>query len=1428
MAQCIQTPQEFVQNAFNPVIAVLTTPKVENVCQKNNLSFVDLVQPFCKLNAEVHLRDPTNQTYPVRNLRLNLVEMNHEAPKQMEARKMLYDVVASTLQNTIDRTRMIETDNYSLQINNSAAWFEAYREWYLKVAPLSEHEFTGHFLASIMVVSADDSEVMMEFARMSQEQHNHQYQNITGKVNQWFLTNPLKYYVLVQDIAEHDQAKTELVFQNMKTTYGANSCHLLRINSRDLQSTSCFHDPQSNLPDPWSQFLSRRPTITTESGEATITTPSPIDDQEIDALSQNSTMVHPLMSQHYQKLSASSIAIEFDDESDSRFPAGQKMTVDLSNLTLNSESDFANEQTTPTTLSGGRKPGSYLLHGVCLSSEDTDRIRLFIQEFSMRSLLPFIEKQMSILNEQVTNRKGLHRSFFSATKKWFGGNKPGPTVGNKASLTSVIYSPDSVELLVRHLADLAFMFQHYELAYQAYHSIKRDFNSDQAWLYYSGALEMAALSVFMQGNPSQRQVPFHYFDTAINTYLNTCKNPVLATRSTLLATECLKYFDRHLEAANYFVRLTSEESDLRSALLLEQAAYCHLNVSSVNVRKYAFYMILAGHRFNKAGQKKHALRCYQQSLQVYQGKQWMLAEDHINLTTGRLNYTLNQLENAIASFYKLLYDGSLQGVDQQMYYVREYLTICSHWLKKSENGSLLPRLPIPVMNAQDSVLVLGETGQVANNDGDDFQIDIDTIEQTWYQLEEATILKATGSVPVTHRPMLQRYCSDTNNTKSPLAIVGEPITLLLPIRNPLNISLMVTDVHLTWNFEISESSEEIDSSQPGAERFVDTKIVPEVAFSGQQVLTVRLSMVPLQTGQLRLRGIAFNLKIQNVMQSNSTDGGANGSFLNENEIEIDNYISVRGSQPFEIKGHRLNSTKEERCGVLYSKDLRLEPLIVPVMPRLTVKCENFQKKLYCGQVCANVFEVFNCGSAAVKRIFIATDTPNVWAFGRPQASPIQLTNDSSYFFANVTDSVENHKGIFEIPLPDGMDVLPPGKHLWLPFWVQGPGKTGSHLLNLLFYYESPPSTPAESQRPRYRLLRLSSKLETTEVISACAIALSGPQPVGKDLHQNVAVAVELSNINSSSSVSDELELLQISCASNRWEIEDLGGSSFQGVKINSKESLKCCFRAVQKHVADDVSSLHFSDISFQSPKIESSKCPCVSFYNSTIVKSKIDEKKDVSNANDSKATMGLILIWKYVDETKLVSVYGQHHIIIDKLNTIYYANPVESVEEKPLVPFVASAEPTSPTVEEKKSTQYLRYYVFSPGDIKHDFSISRACIIPVYLVFYNDTAFEVETEVDANRLQTDSTLTSTRDAGKFAWIGCCRTTLRIKSQETKVVYLQGCFFNHGTYSLDAIGIAAKPCSDNMKLNLIKVSGSAQLQMIWDTSRNHNKPISICR
>lgn len=47
-----KTPQEFIQISFSPQVAVLSSSKVDSIVSRNNLSFVELLQPFTLLDWE--------------------------------------------------------------------------------------------------------------------------------------------------------------------------------------------------------------------------------------------------------------------------------------------------------------------------------------------------------------------------------------------------------------------------------------------------------------------------------------------------------------------------------------------------------------------------------------------------------------------------------------------------------------------------------------------------------------------------------------------------------------------------------------------------------------------------------------------------------------------------------------------------------------------------------------------------------------------------------------------------------------------------------------------------------------------------------------------------------------------------------------------------------------------------------------------------------------------------------------------------------------------------------------------------------------------------------------------------------------------------------------------------------------------------------
>lgn len=152
--------------------------------------------------------------------------------------------------------------------------------------------------------------------------------------------------------------------------------------------------------------------------------------------------------------------------------------------------------------------------GQLLTLTDISKIKTFVEDFCVKSLIPYAERQIRYLNDVLINRSR-SKSLLSATRRWLGGTKP-----QAGSSNSVIYSQEAAELQTRRLGDLSFMFGLYDLAYNSYYTAKNDFKGDQAWLYFAGAQEMAALSLFMQGNSDYQK---RYLESSLHTYLNVCK-----------------------------------------------------------------------------------------------------------------------------------------------------------------------------------------------------------------------------------------------------------------------------------------------------------------------------------------------------------------------------------------------------------------------------------------------------------------------------------------------------------------------------------------------------------------------------------------------------------------------------------------------------------------------------------------------------------------------------------------------------------------------------------------------------------------------------------------------------------------------------------------------------------------------------------------
>ncbi|XP_037325170.2 trafficking protein particle complex subunit 8 isoform X3 [Pungitius pungitius] len=1211
MAQCVQSVQELVQDSFVPMVAVLCSEEAERVTRKNNLNFAELLRPFCRLTSEGHIRDPNNQVQVVKNLRIcvNNVVTSPNAASAAQ-RRLLNEVVSLCQPQEGAATNVITAGDYDLNFSATTPWFEAYRENFLQSMAASEHEFLNHYLACLLVVSSTETVPVEQFLKLSQEQHRIQHSGDYTNPK-WFIPNTLKYYVLLHDMGEGGEQRAESVYEDMKQRYGHQGCYLLKVNSRSFSA-----EDDEQMPDPWSQYLHR----------------SNLQNQEEEDAAVNSGPVE-------NKASAAEV-----DSSPTTDKDGAPTSLEPHPLQL----DTALCAEHPEPKKGAREPESLVgaagSHGACLTLNDHDHIRQFIQEFTFRGLLPHIEKNIRQLNDQLVSRKGLSRSLFTATKKWFGGGKvPEKGVSEPKSTCGLLYPPEAPELQIRKMADLCFLVQHYELAYSCYHTAKKDFLSDQAMLYAAGALEMAAVSAFLQAG-APRPYPTHYMDTAIQTYRDVCKNMVLAERCALLSAEILKSQAKYSEAATLLIKMTSEDSDLRSALLLEQAAHCFINMRNPMVRKFAFHMILAGHRFSKAGQRRHALRCYCQAMQVYKERGWSLAEDHIHFTIGRQSFTLSQPEKAVTAFRQILTNDSRQTATQQGAFLREYLYVYKSVVGGDEDR--LPQLPLPCIHSSATRVYFGHERRLAQGEKQaathvslDQEYDQD-LAAMWGHLEEQLVAAANrGVVPASFQPTQCCLNSQTDNLRCPLAVAEEPIIVEVMFRNPLKVPLALSNLALLWKFtaegvtpseevtgEAITNEEDLTEGVSGrhcaikappprsltrflltqTDNVVTTQIILEFLLCPEETKMARLQLLPHRTGQLSIVGVVYNLAAAPCGETAPSCEGQQAM----------DFMVVRGRQDLKIQGPRLNQTKEDKMLVRHGVDRRLDPIITPPMPLMEVFFLQFPTALLCGEIRKAYVEFCNVSAVALCGLRVASTHPDFFTFGSraptplTPVSPASAENCSAYkTTTRQPGSVASEmlvsagdfsplSGVMEIPI-DGSTLLP-GESTQLPLWLRGPDHEGVHEINFLFYYQSTEKGMKISHRVLRHTVFICASRSLSVQASACRSSVPPHQRLDDKSTGGSLVFVDVENVNTSEAGVREFHIVQVSSSSQHWCLHKcINPANDRDCKLGSRERAKLCFRATrcQRPAASDAAEEYtFADVNLGNEQIISSSTPCGDFF----------------------------------------------------------------------------------------------------------------------------------------------------------------------------------------------------------------------------------------
>lgn len=895
------------QTNFKPMIALINSNGVYDVCGKNNLTLADMLHPYSHIFATI--RDPSNSSTSSK-LKIDIRDI-----KQSGSLLSL-----TVLPSVLDQAVTLAFDD---KISAYESFVETLNYW----QEPGEHEFLKTYMACIFAVSAHENNPLEELDNLITQQRQQQHSNVEVPdplpcpghcaPPKWFMNNILKFYILVQDVSLN--TNVDGIYKQMITTYGTNNCHLLRINSSSVDT---------NLPDIWSNFINKRDTILElglELARTKISEKSSLTDKDIDTepttpstgISVTSSSANPRIADDY--------------------------------LTYLSVTTGAINTTPPVTTPNIHTEKKKIYRGMYLDSSDRERLGGLIEDFTINALIPFIERQLKVLNDGWINRKGFAKSLTLGMKKWFG-----PVTSTNIAPSKIVYSSECGELQSRRLADLCVLFGLYSYALPVYQSLKKDFEHDGSWLYYAGTLEMASICL-ATSITNVKDYPKHYMENALNHYTLSSHKPLIALRAGIESYEILTKLNCFEEAALQMVKLNSFNfgNDLYHAILSDLASEAFRQAKMY--RKMCFQYVLTGYRYTKCNQKKMALDCYRKALPEIVNKSWSDANDHILHT---LANDFSNMSTAIGYAAGLVRDGSDKSEKEQNIFLQNFVDILL------KNNTVMPEFNFPTVKMNEIKVIYGNIPDNCDNSvySDDKQ------NENWDDLEKAAFHTLFSNKKLFKKVHIWSD-KKTENIIVKETPQNEKCRIVFILENKLTMSIKMTNIKLGFN-KIKLNNNDIGTEGD----LIENKLIPLLSLQPTSETSFELHFIPgSNISEVSISSIIFDLHSESSVITGSIP------------------INVRGQKV--VKNHEEATYKEDnRLTIKVSKNIR------PSMKVNLFKNNENSTSIssYCNQIFQITTDIENLGPVEVDGICVATDKPNLISLSESVDNKWQICNSILY------------------------------------------------------------------------------------------------------------------------------------------------------------------------------------------------------------------------------------------------------------------------------------------------------------------------------------------------------------------------------------------------------------------------------------------------
>ena len=320
----------------------------------------------------------------------------------------------------------------------------------------------------------------------------------------------------------------------------------------------------------------------------------------------------------------------------------------------------------------------------------------------------------------------------------------------------------------------------------------------------------------------------------------------------------------------------------------------------------------------------------------------------------------------------------------------------------------------------------------------------------------------------------------TGTDKARTVAIGEPVVIVLTLRNPLSNAIYVDDIQLYANLEESSEAEKPLSPKSLQRKRSNSKITLleddlaalegdeekeeeqnknmfevtpiSLQFEPKSSRVVYLRIIPKVSGSFRIVGVRWKLR-----------RGVEESSVSSSSSKVD---AVFGRREFVLPGRPLNRTRKQRSSRARAPDMRLHFKVIESRPWLGVKLQQEEsiQSMYQGEMKHLRFSIRNHGNAKITSLKVMCCNP-VFSI---------CCCTKKGFFAKCSDVLGR---IVDVSIDKALNS-PDTKCQDIDLWVRAE-TSGKHDLQILFNYEGPPHSASGSgeKDERWRSVEFSKCLE---------------------------------------------------------------------------------------------------------------------------------------------------------------------------------------------------------------------------------------------------------------------------------------------------------------------------------------------------------------